>query len=370
MTSTSEGTLTCVPEVCSEPELDTLATMLQPLDEFVRTHPQIKRSKTTLSMSKDVRPALFAAIDDVRYRIASSVIGDAAQATRRDIQDLEASRKELAEMTHVERCILPSNLEAFCNSIYLGSTQPLFADLLSYVQGTQQASDIVHRAALNIDRTFDQFSLAVYEAGVAFRLLTELRPRRAWRVACPDGKHPEACPADSLEMGAQQYNVTLRIPEAVFECEDGLVAIKFELSSEIDFYDSKPLRRRDFSSGGDTRGTVGRRLLLLYRIANLDAIPVIADRDREFVHAPTAVVGVMRTTDIDRSVYALGTLARIDTLSPRKGALLVAKGGCADRINQMAHDAGVMATAVDETQREQALASCAQAIFGPGQRRD
>lgn len=325
------------------------AAALGGIDAFLARHPEIEASPRDLAVPRSCRAQFYQTLADARARLVSQAVGEGATQAQFVIDRLSATRQHLAATLGLRQICLPPALQAFCDDPILGSSQPLLSSLLSYVQGNVGASELLQMVALAAKPSFEQFSLAAYEAWMAYEAICQMKPKRAWAVEMADGGRACAVAASSLEMGRQHYHVTLRLPEAVFECEDGIYAVKFELASEVDFYDSKPQRRRDFSSGGDTRGLVGRRYLLVYKLASLDAVPAVADRDREFVLPPHALFGVVRGADLDKSVYALGTVARVRTLAPRRGAFFLALDDCADRFAHMAADHGVSLQARDAT---------------------
>lgn len=343
-----------------------IVAALDSIDTFLSQHPEIERSTSDLAVPHDCRAQFYEMLAGARSTMVRQAVDETvARQAQRTIEGLLDARQRLAAMTGLSHIYLPSGLQAFCENPFLGSSRALLSPLLSYVQNSIKTEELLQKAALTAEPTFKQFGLSAYETWMAFEALCLLKPKKAWAVELNEKNQAVAIATSSLEVGQQHYHVTLRLPECVLECESGLYGIKFELASEIDFYDSKPRRRRDFSSGGDTRNLIGRRYLMVYKLATLDAIPAIADRDREYLLAPHALLATIRAADMDESVYALGSIARMQTLSPRRGSFFLALDGCAERFCHLASDYDVSLQAENATFNAKDVAPFAALLNAP-----
>lgn len=121
------------------------------------------------------------------------------------------------------------------------------------------------------------------------------------------------------------------MPEALFETADGrLFAMKTELARELDFYGAKIKRRRDMSLGGNTVDQVAHRVLLLYRIEGIDAIPLLADRDHLKVLGSDLMVEAVMPGDMEPGLACAMFLERLETMhSKRPVQMLLADGAAA-----------------------------------------
>ena len=319
-----------------------VAHLMGEVDAFVASHPHIEVSRTGLAVPRECREGFYGLLADVRRELALRVVGESrVRRAEEEAHALLDSRARLVDRLGLEAYALPSALEKYCADVLDGGSQGFLTHQLSYVEGRLTASELGERARAEIALSFDRLEVAAYEACLAFEALNLLEPTRAYLALTPDARTVEAVPATRLELGYQQYSATLRLPEAVFECPSGVVAVRFELSSEIDFYRSKPLRRRDYSSGGATQGVVGRRCLLAYRTYSAEAVPLLADRDRSYVMTPTALLGSWRACDIDGGVYAKASLARTLDLAPRKGSFFAMEDDALEAARELAHTCGV-----------------------------
>jgi hypothetical protein len=103
------------------------------------------------------------------------------------------------------------------------------------------------------------------------------------------------------------------------ECQDGFIAYKFELTSELDLYGVSPEKRRDFTAGGDTSGSLGHRGLLLYQVPDLESVPVIANRECLHILKPDAYLESISMQDFANPFLLAQALARVEMLAPRIG---------------------------------------------------
>ncbi|MDD5806159.1 MAG: hypothetical protein PUD02_02315 [Eggerthellales bacterium] len=316
------------------------------INGFVAEHPEIKVSASCLAVPKSCREDFYAILDQARFAMVhdalaqrdlaesgkdaseepSSVIRRVAFADE-CVTRLNALRTRVAQATGAN-LVLPAEMESFCKDRILGCSEPFVGRLLSFVQGTVDADTLYQEVRQQVLPLFDLLSVSAYETWLAYSLVVELGAKKAYLADTFDQKTVVACATDTLPIGRQAYSAVLRLPEAVFDCGGNFWAIKLELAQELDFYGSKPLRRRDFSAGGDTRNTLGRRYLMLYKIPDLDSIPIVANRDKTLVYPPTAMVGALRPEDFAESLYARASMQRVLTMAPRAGAAFVALDGC------------------------------------------
>jgi hypothetical protein len=290
------------------------------IDAFVAVHPEIDVSPTGLGIPHELRSAFYALLAEARKALTAEVVEDTGFATR-SVQALKDARYELEEALDLEGLILPTALQAFCDDVYLGSSQAFLDKVLSYVQGRLDASALYAEAALVLPQAFRQLEIAAYEAWLAYSSILMLEPTAVFTTELLDETRASLVPARQLELGYQAYSATLRLPEAVFSTGSGKVAFKFELVSEIDFYNSKPKRRRDFSSGGDSHGVIGRRFSLFYRVGDAETVPILADRERGILISPDRVFGTLCARDLGIESYCQATLVRIEALAPRQDAV-------------------------------------------------
>ncbi|MDR1185514.1 MAG: hypothetical protein LBK67_12075 [Coriobacteriales bacterium] len=296
------------------------------VDAFVASHPEIEVSTSGLGIPRKVREAFYSVLLNARRMLAISVISDTDFAEK-SIDALKDTRQRLMARLGIEALILPVALQAFIDDVYGGSSQVLIDAMLSYVQGRLDVSDLHYQAAQTVPQAFFQLTMAAYEASVAYSCIEILEPVSVYTAEPISDFSAGLVPAEVLEMGYQMFSPTMRLPEAVFETASGLIAFKFELVSEIDFYNSRPKRRRDFSSGGDSHGVIGRRFALFYRMKKSKTIPVLAERDKGIMLNPHVVIGTLGAKDLEIESYCQMTLKRMETLAAQNVAVIIAFDG-------------------------------------------
>ncbi len=308
--------------------------------EYVSSHSEIKCSESCLGIPQAYREEFYGLIDEARIALANCALADCQEELKfadRCVVKLDDVLERMEKATGA-RVILPAELDAFRKDRILGSSEPIMGSLLSFVQGTLSSDDLLGQAEREIAPLFGLLTTCAYETWMAYEAVLALKPKAVYLADTFDQSKVIATPTNMLPLGRQMYSAVMRLPEAVFDCGDSFWAIKNELSSELDFYASKPLRRRDFSAGGDTRGTLGRRLLMLYRIPGLDSIPILANRDLKIVYPPDAIIGAIRSSDVEGNLYGNACMSRISAMKPKKGALLVDIDGCAAKAQQIAEE--------------------------------
>jgi hypothetical protein len=312
---------------------------LETVDVFVAKHPEIEVSPTGLAIPASCREEFHALLRQARRALAVDVIGDATFA-QESISALLRVKAELADKLNLNDIVLPTMLQSFCDDVYLGASQSRFTTMLSYVQKRISATALRAEVELALPKSYRQLTLAAYEAWLVYSTVNSLQPQKAYIAEAIDEIRARLVPATQLELGYQEYSATLRLPEAVFECEQGIFGLKFELASEIDFYDKKPQRRRDFSSGGDSHGVVGRRYALLYRLPSKETVPFLADRDKATLLSPDAMLATLCEEDFKNESYCEATLNRVDILKPKKIAQFVLLGEVTAQADALSHREG------------------------------
>jgi hypothetical protein len=290
------------------------------VDAYVADRPEIEVSFTGVGIPQEFREGFYQTLLKARRAITEDVVGDTLFAER-SVFALKEVRSQLIHSLNLEEYVLPSALQAFTEDLYGGASQFFLDKMLSYVQGRFDAAGLYAQALARLPQAFNQLAMAAYEAQMAYSAVLMLEPAAVFAAEPLDDARAKLVPTRSLELGYQAHSATLRLPEAVFETAWGKIGFKFELASEIDYYDSRPTRRRDFSSGGDTHGVIGRRFALFYRLGAGDTVPYLADRDKLLMLKPDIVFGTLRRADLEIESYCRVTLKRIETLAAQRATV-------------------------------------------------
>ena len=148
--------------------------------------------------------------------------------------------------------------------------------MLDALSGQLTEAEAEREAALALTRGWESLVRNAYEAWAYYGVVAELRPRKFWAVVSFDGADARAVETDEIVAGWQAVSPDRRVPEAVFQTEDGrLFAMKSEAARELDYYGFSSVRGRDTSAGGNTRDLMGHRVLLVYEMRSRRPVQVV-----------------------------------------------------------------------------------------------
>ncbi|MEG0462228.1 hypothetical protein, partial [Gordonibacter sp.] len=173
-------------------------------------------------------------------------------------------------------------------------------------------SEMEDRARREIPVFFESLVRAAYEAWAYYGIVVALEPVKFYRVFSPDTVEVAALETDEITVGTQVTSPERRIPEAVFETRDGsLFAMKSEAARELE-------RRRDLSAGGNTAGLLAHRVLLLYRLADLENVGVVADRERLHLVPNDLLCEVLLPREMECPAYVSAFVERACAVRSRR----------------------------------------------------
>jgi hypothetical protein len=325
-------------------------------DFFVASHPTIEVSPSGVGVPREYRETFYQNLLSARRALTAAVVKN-TEFAEKSLESLQAVRARLIQQLELDDYILPTALQAFIDDLYGGGSQSFLDKMLLYIQRSIDASELYEQAAIVLPQSFSRLALVAYEAQLAYSAVLLLEPTAAYLAEPRDDLRALLLPARSLELGHQTYSATLRLPEAVFDTGVGKIGFKFELVNEIDFYHSKPTRRRDFSSGGDTRGIIGRRFALFYRFGEVETVPYLADRDKALMLRPDIVLGVLGERDLEIESYCQMTLKRVEVLAAQKATVFDILEGAASAARALQERSGaprfeIVETGFDSTKLE------------------
>ena len=308
------------------------AEALKAVEEFVAGHPEIEMTATGTAIPRSCREGFFETVSSARKLAAQQIIGGDGFAAS-SCERLSKARSRLKDSFGLA-VVVPSELEAYIADP-LDGVSALTTDLFfGYLQGKVERDAFEVRLRSSIEEENRRLSCAAYETWLYLDTIAAFSPTRAYSTSTHDQKTVQVNPTDTLVLGRQDYSAVLRLPEIVLETGQGYVGMKLELANEVDFYGSKPLRRRDYSTGGDSSNIVGRRYVLLYRIADLETVPLTANRDTGLVIPPLAMIAAIFPDDVEQNLYCRGTIQRVETLGSIGGAFFADPKGCAALIGE------------------------------------
>lgn len=314
------------------------ATALAAVKRYVEEHSAIEFTATGSAIPRSEREGFFAQLNEARLALAREALGEASFA--RACSDHLAAVRERLKREYGLSAGIPSELKAFCANVEAASSDLAVDTMLSWLQGRLDDAACAEKVRATAAAECDRLAKAAYELWQYLTVVDLLAPTEAYLASTPDQESVVLTPTTSFSVGAQAYSPVLRLPELVLVCEKGVFGLRFELATEVDFYGTKPLRRRDYSTGGDSRDMVGRRYGLIYRFAGLDAVPIVVNRDKTLVVPPRALVGAMFPDDVEQTLYCRGTIQRVLTLDCPNGAFFADPLGCAAGVRDVCEPYG------------------------------
>lgn len=291
-------------------------SMLAAAKAFIMENEAIVVTPTSLSIPADARRAFYGKVADVQNVLAYEALGadciqEISELARRagEVRDAIAARSDL-QAFH-----LPQEMETLIGDPVAALSKPAFGLVLDALQNETSAEALLARARAEVGRHATVLRRCAYETWAYYGVVLALRPVHFREVFSRDTVETQTVATGELTVGRQVTSPERRMPEAIFECEDGRVfAMKSEVARELDYYGVKIKRRRDMSLGGNSVNQIAHRVLLLYRVSSLDEAPLVADRDHLKVLATDLMVEALQPEDMVSGLAAAMFLERLETM--------------------------------------------------------
>lgn len=292
---------------------------LERLKRFVSAHPDIKCTKYSLSIPQELRDEFYEHVLQVQLELTECCVGARFAEAERIADQCIKVRERLLETSGLEEFRFASTLENFLSDPLATLAKPSFDIVLDAVQSGMSVEEVEEKACAKLPAFYDMVYRCAYEAWAYYGVVLALKPKKFYAVLSPNTVDVHAVESSSIIIGSQITSPERRIPEAVFETEEGKVfAMKSELARELDFYGRKITRRRDFSAGGNTTDQNGHRVLLLYKLESIDKVALIADRDESFIRVNDLMCEVLLTEEMKQPYYAASFFDRIEVLRSKR----------------------------------------------------
>lgn len=333
-------------------------------------------SPRSLSVPRTLRPEFYALVEKVQRACARQVLGaDGLGRLAATARMCAASRDALTAGANLALYKLPDMLERLVADPEAAAAEPAFGMVLDALQadlgsdggcagGRGEAGDTGFSAAgtfgvADADRAADALlaraaeglpgacallERCAYETWAYLGVVAALDPVRFWGVGSCDTVEVHPYETDALEVGAQVTSPERRMPESVFQTRDGRVfGMRVEAARELDFYGVKIVRRRDHSAAGNTANLMGHRALLLYGLRSVDAVGIVADREKNVVVPPDLICEVLAPSDMATPAHVSAFVARVNALRSRRPVQVLTCGEDGSFPDGMLDDPGVAA---------------------------
>lgn len=306
------------------------ASWIDVLDElrvWTAGHEAIAVAPGSLSVPESLRGEFYARVDAVQQRLAADTLGDRMEEACSVARACAEVRDEVLEATGLAAFTLAARLESFLKDPRAALAAPAFSPVLDALSGRLSVQEAEREARCSLLRGCESLMRNAYEAWAYYGIIAEMRPRKFWAVASFDGSDARAVETDEVVVGWQAASPDRRVPEAVFQTEDGrLFAMKSEAARELDYYGFSATRGRDTSAGGNTRDLMGHRVLLVYEMRSLDEVPVMVDRQKRIQRPCDLACTVIDPIQMRNPAYYGTFLTRLRGLRSRRPVQVVPFG--------------------------------------------
>lgn len=300
---------------------------LNELRAWTAAHETIAVSPGSLSVPEPLREEFYGRVDAVQRRLAEAVLAERAKEACEVARACAEVRDEMLRATGLSAFTLAAKLESFLEDPMAALAAPAFSPVLDALSGRITDAEAAHEAGLALTRGRESLVRNAYEAWAYYGVIAALRPRRFWAVASFDGDDVRAVETDEVVVGWQAASPDRRVPEAVFQTEDGrLFAMKSEAARELDYYGFAATRGRDTSAGGNTRDLLCHRVLLVYAMGSLDEVPVMVDRQKRIQRPCDLACTVLDPVQMRNPAHFGTFLARLRGLRSRRPVQVVPFG--------------------------------------------
>lgn len=289
------------------------------LKAFIAAHSDIRCTEQSLSVPEALRDKFYELVFQAQVGLTTDCVGDRFDDLKEIAQKCAEVRESLLSMSGLEEFRLTSTLENFLADPVATLAKPSFDIVLDAIQTDASSEEIEKKAQEKLPVFCNMIFRNAYESWAYYGIIAALKPKKFYAMLSPNTIDVHAVESPSITIGSQITSPERRIPEAVFETEEGSIfAMKSEVARELDFYGTKITRRRDFSAGGNTVDQNGHRVLLLYKLEALDKIGLIADRDEQYIRASDLMCEVLQAEEMAQVSYAVSFFDRIDAVRSKR----------------------------------------------------
>lgn len=298
--------------------------------DFIVDTPGMKVTPESMAIPPEARTRFYQLVEQAQDALLSELGAGEVERAQAAASRLAKVRDGIVAASDLEQLRLPQAVQTYVDDAHASLRKPLFGVVMDVLSGAGSVEAVRSVAGSLLARHAATMYRCAVELEAYLGIVSALHPVRFWEVFSPDTLEMRAMPTGSMTIGAQVTSPERRMPEALFQTADGrLFAMKTELARELDFYGAKIKRRRDMSLGGNTVDQVAHRVLLLYRVASIDAVPLLADRDHLKVLASDLMVEAVMPGDMQPGLACAMFLERLETMHSKRPVQMLLVDGAA-----------------------------------------
>ncbi len=296
------------------------------LRNFTAAHPEIRISRSEISIPREFRDDFYRRFDGVR----NTVVEERFASLPLDVDNLCSSytreEKSVTEGLGLDGIWVPTDLLDFLHNPKAGLARAIYNRLFELVQDKITPEEFEQMADTDLTAAIADLFRLGYEPWAALALIHLLEPDRVFSVLLDEDLKPYLSELKEIAFGRQFHHVAMRIPEFVLHSKrlNRHVAVKMPLAREVETYyipiepPVKPKKRT-----GDTSYVLDNRMMFLSLVDDLDKIPVFADIHKRTIKSPDLTVEFLMKKDLEDPDTVLGFRKRVEIMKPRVGGCLV-----------------------------------------------
>ncbi len=286
---------------------------------YVAAHPELVVTRRSLTVPPDLRSEFYGLVSEVQLALAAKTLGNRKGKVLGGVRRCAQVRSELIKMSGLKEFRLASTLENLIADPEATLAKPAFGIVLDGLQQGFTPEEMEIQATRSVIPFCEDLFRNAYEAWAYYGIIAALKPIKFYGVYSPDTVEVQAVPIDFIKAGEQINSPERRMPEAVFQTQDGRIfAMKSEAATGLDFYGEKITRRRDNSAGGNTADLIAHRVLLLYKIDSVDKVPIIADRDKLFMLPSDLMCEFLLPNEMEQPSFVSLFVERINSVRSKR----------------------------------------------------
>ena len=287
----------------------------QALTAYVAERETIRISRTSLRIPKEERESFYALVDDVVACMVSELAGERLGEAGKLAKQIEETRQRIYAASNLKAWHLPASIENLIHAPERTASGTLFDLVLDTLQNGRSCEELEDRAEQVLLPYFKDLLRCSYETWVYLGIVEAWHPVRFYGVITSDFTTLTVSEADEVTMGYQQSSPDKRLPETVFETDDGkTLAIKMETGLEMDYYGEKVSREKGYSSGGNTVNEMSHRVLLAYCLSNPQAVGFLADAEKAFVRPTDLTCTFLLPSEMENEYLYSSVVRHLNTI--------------------------------------------------------
>jgi hypothetical protein len=296
------------------------------LKDHVAQNPEIRIDQHMVYIPEDLRGRFYEYFDDVRRSVVRSWDGPLCSEARSLAENYAESEKKLHEALNLG-IELPKDLSIFLHDPEAGMMRLIYSRLFELVQEKMSEDDFERMAEGDLAANAAEMFRTGYEAWAALTLVLLLEPDEIFGVVLDEKNEPRVAGIDRIAFGRQFHHPAKRIPEFIIHSRKtgGYVAFKMPLTIEVSAYvlpDEIPTERLLRKRNGDSSAAIGRRMVFLSAVPDIEKPPIFANLHKRSIHGPDITVEFAAERDLLYTETVRQAQNRVEIMKPHLGSIM------------------------------------------------